>query len=144
MITSFSGENRFLSNFWPAKVMFGPYMYPTVEHAFVAGKTLDEGKRKIIRDEPSPGKVKRYGKKLVLVENWEEEKYDFMYKLVFQKFNSHQDLKQKLFDTGDQELIEGNAWGDKYWGCVWQENWWTGENNLGKILMDVRKTLKEI
>jgi predicted NAD-dependent protein-ADP-ribosyltransferase YbiA (DUF1768 family) len=43
-----------------------------------------------------------------------------------------------LIDTGDQELIEGNWWGDVIWGVCNGK----GENHLGKILMEVRKELK--
>lgn len=35
-------------------------------------------------------------------------------------------------------LIEGNDWGDTFWGMVDGE----GENNLGKILMRVREEIK--
>lgn len=42
---------------------------------------------------------------------------------------------KKLIKTGDAELIEGNWWGDKYWGMCNGE----GMNKLGKILMQVRK-----
>ena len=38
----------------------------------------------------------------------------------------------------DEYLEEGNNWGDKVWGTVNGE----GENNLGKILMRVRKELR--
>jgi hypothetical protein len=46
-------------------------------------------------------------------------------------------LKAKLLATGNQELIEGNTWGDCYWG-VCEGN---GQNHLGKILMQVREEL---
>jgi len=41
-------------------------------------------------------------------------------------------------------LIEGNNWGDEFWGCVWNEKTkrWNGKNNLGKLLMKVRERLK--
>lgn len=40
--------------------------------------------------------------------------------------------------TRDRMLIEGNDWGDTFWGMVDGE----GENNLGKILMRVREEIK--
>ena len=42
-----------------------------------------------------------------------------------------------LIKTGNTELIEGNFWGDTFWGICDG----VGENNLGKILMRVRKEL---
>ena len=40
-VTEFQGEYRFLSNFWPAQVVFEGVTYPTSEHAYQAAKTLD-------------------------------------------------------------------------------------------------------
>ena len=39
MISNFSGEFDFLSNFHPARVAFGGIVFPTVEHAFQAAKS---------------------------------------------------------------------------------------------------------
>ena len=41
--------------------------------------------------------------------------------------------------TRDRVLIEGNDWGDTFWGMTDGE----GENHLGKILMRVRAELRE-
>jgi N-glycosidase YbiA len=57
--------------------------------------------------------------------------------LLRQKFSSGE-LYEKLLATGDALLVEGNSWGDRYWGQVQG----TGENHLGKLLMQVRKELK--
>ena len=62
-----------------------------------------------------------------------------MYEIVKAKFEQNEDLRKRLINTGDEELIEGNTWGDKIWGKVKGE----GQNNLGKILMRVRKELRE-
>ena len=56
---------------------------------------------------------------------------------LIQKF-SDKKLQKKLIDTGDAELIEGNWWGDKFWGVCEGE----GENHLGKLLMEVREMFK--
>jgi len=40
-------------------------------------------------------------------------------------------------DTGKSELIEGNTWGDTFWGVSGV----IGQNNLGKILMKIREEL---
>jgi predicted NAD-dependent protein-ADP-ribosyltransferase YbiA (DUF1768 family) len=57
--------------------------------------------------------------------------------LVRQKFSKDPVLRQRLLDTGDQDLVEGNTWGDTFWGvCRGQ-----GSNWLGRILMDVRAEL---
>lgn len=58
--------------------------------------------------------------------------------LLREKFQ-RKDLKQKLLDTGDAELIEGNTWGDTYWGMVGNK----GHNHLGRLLMKVREEINE-
>ncbi len=136
-IDSFHGEHRFLSNFWPAVVTLDHEHYPSVEHAYVAAKTLDAAKRKAIATVPTPGAVKRLGRSLVLREDWDTIKLDVMRDLVGQKFE-HPDLRALLLATGDEELIEGNTWGDVFWGVCRGK----GENHLGKILMAVRDAAK--
>ena len=54
-------------------------------------------------------------------------------------FSQNEDLKEKLLDTGNEHLEEGNTWGDKIWGTVNGK----GQNNLGKILMMVREELRK-
>ncbi len=51
---------------------------------------------------------------------------------------SDNDLAQRLLATGDAELVEGNNWGDRFWGICRGE----GRNELGKILMKVRDELR--
>ena len=133
MINEFKDKYFFLSNFYPASVTVDNITYPTSEHAFAAEKTLDMEKRKEIASLPTPGQAKRAGRNLVLRENWEDIKFQAMLVVVKFKFNQHPDLKQKLIDTGDEELIEGNNWGDKVWGV--DINTGEGDNWLGKILM---------
>ena len=63
-----------------------------------------------------------------------------MYEICQEKFNQNTDIAQKLMNTGDAILIEGNYWGDTYWGkCNG-----VGQNNLGKILMKFREELFEL
>jgi len=59
-----------------------------------------------------------------------------MWELLKQKFNDPV-LKQKLLDTGDQELVEGNFWNDFTWGVCNG----VGKNWLGKMLVELRKRL---
>lgn len=136
-ITSFTGEYRFLSNFWPAEVTFEGEVYPTVEHAYQAAKTLDKAERAFIQTCKTPGAAKRMGRTITIRDDWGKAKLQVMVELVTEKFQRHKDLLQKLKDTGDRQLIEGNTWGDTYWGVCEGE----GENFLGKILMAARTGL---
>ena len=141
-ITTFRMDNRFLSNFWtPAYVKYDDMWFDSVELAYVAAKTLNMDHRKIIQN-MKPGEAKRYGRQLVMRPDWDQVKYEIMLDLVRQKFQNNL-LRQKLIDTGDADLEEGNTWHDQYWGvCNCGKCKGTGENMLGKILMQVRKEME--
>ncbi|KKL19333.1 hypothetical protein LCGC14_2466550 [marine sediment metagenome] len=141
MIDRFDGTYRFLSNFYvlPKPITHDGIIYPTTEHAFVAAKTLDFKKRFEISKIPATeaGKAKRVGRTLVLRPEWEKAKTRIMYELVLLKFVLNQDLRWKLLDTYPSRLVEGNTWGDTYWGVCQG----VGQNKLGSILEIVRQQL---
>ena len=139
MINRFYGRYRFLSNFYGAPVEYEGVCYPTVEHAFQAAKTLDEGLRIVVRDLPTPGHAKRFGRRLSHRPSWEKIKLGIMGDLVWLKFSGDRRLAVKLLRTKDVELVEGNTWGDSFWGVCNGK----GENHLGKILMRVRDRLRQ-
>ena len=139
-ILEFRGKYRFLSNFYPCMINMDGMEYPSTEHAFQAAKTLDHEVRDTIRLIDKAWEVRKYGRdksKVKLRDGWNSMRIEVMEVLVTQKFNCHIDLRKKLLATGDEELIEGNWWGDDFWGVCRGK----GENNLGKILMRVRSKL---
>lgn len=136
-VNGFQGGYRFLSNFWPATVIYDDDTYPTVEHAYQAAKTLDVDARIRIQWASKPGDAKRMGRRIKLREDWESIKLHVMDSLLMQKFAA-EPLLSKLLGTGDDELIEANTWGDTYWGVCNG----VGDNHLGKLLMVVRERLR--
>ena len=113
--------------------------YPTAEHLFQAAKFEDEKTRKLIAKADGPAAAKRIGKSAKgIIPGWNSKRVGIMEQILRAKFEQNPDLMQKLVATGDAELIEGNTWGDKFWGQVNGE----GENNLGKILMKLREEFK--
>ncbi len=142
-ITSFSGKYKFLSNFYPVWIKdkecyAGGYAYPSAEHLFQACKTFDENEQKVIWSCTTASLAKKEGKNCTLRDDWDDVKLDIMEEIVLQKFIQYPDLEEKLLATGDVELIEGNRWGDTFWGMSKGE----GRNELGKILMKVRETCR--
>lgn len=134
IITSFSGEWRWLSNFWPCKVELDGIIYPSSEHAFVAYKTVNEQERITISKIPTPGQAKKYGRTMTLRKDWERVKLVVMARIIAAKFDQNPDLWGKLMATKGMFLIEGNTWGDQFWGVCNGE----GHNHLGKIIMAYR------
>ena len=139
-IDRFMGKYRFLSNFYSSPIRHEGINYPTVEHAYQAAKTLHNVVRKEIAEEETPGGAKRLGNQIQLRSDWEKIKVSIMRELIRQKFTKHAGLAKKLLDTGITKLIEGNTWGDTYWGVCNG----VGNNKLGKILMGLRKQLRAI
>ncbi len=136
VIDRFKGEHRFLSNFLGGPVSYDGETYETVEHAYQAAKTTDLVVRKAIQECATPGRAKRLGQKSSLRPDWEDVKEGVMFGLLRIKFQIPE-FRDKLLDTGSTPLIEGNTWGDVYWGVCRGE----GENRLGKLLMRIREEL---
>lgn len=137
VIDSFNGRYRFLSNFHPVKVIYDNIEYSSVEHAYQAAKTLNPSMRRKIRETEAPKKAKELGRKAELRSDWERIKLSIMEELLKQKF-SNPDLKRALLNTGEKTLIEGNWWGDVFYGVCNGK----GENHLGKLLMKIRTELR--
>ena len=136
-IDSFTEENRFLSNYYASPITYEGVEYPTVEHAFQAAKTLDVETRKRIAAMNTPGEAKYMGRCVTLRKDWEQVKFSVMKELLELKFRSNTALALRLLATGDAYLIEGNTWNDTIWGVCNGK----GQNNLGKLLMEVRSEL---
>jgi ribA/ribD-fused uncharacterized protein len=107
-------------------------------------KTKNVEEQEAIRAAPTAGIAKVYGRTVEKIrDGWDGYKVAFMREIVRAKFNQHPELMEKLLATGDDVLVEGNDWGDRFWGKVKRENGlWMGENWLGKILMEVREEAK--
>lgn len=133
-IDKFEGDYRFLSNFWSVQVQYNGVVWPSAEHAYQAAKFNDPKKTAKILANQDPKSAKRYGKTKGLRPDWEEVKVDIMRDIVRAKFDQHHMLMDKLKTTSPNELIEGNWWGDTFWGVCNGK----GENLLGKILMEIR------
>ena len=136
-ITSFSGEHRFLSNFWLHPVTIDAWTFPSSEHAYQAAKSASETDWLFfINPQMTPGQAKRMGAKLALREGWDKNRVEIMHEILKAKF-SDAHMAQILIGTGDAELIEGNHWGDTFWGVCKG----VGQNHLGRLLMEVRANL---
>lgn len=138
VIDRFDGKYRFLSNFSSHSIKIGGHTYKTAEHAFQAHKTNDAAQRGLVRQQPTPGRAKYVGRRVTLIKDWEDRKVDIMEMIVGMKFTQNLEARKALLETGDAKLIEGNTWGDTFWGVCRGR----GNNELGKILMRVRESFR--
>jgi len=137
MIDEFKGHHRLLSNFFESSVIYEGILYRNSEAAYKAQKCIkDEYKLNFTKLNAKDSKI--LGSQVKLREDWDEVKDEIMYEIVLQKFRSTA-MYSLLKSTGEQELVEGNSWGDTYWGVCKGE----GKNKLGKILMRVRTELNQ-
>ena len=141
MIFGFFGAFRFLSNFYILEngVWFEELTYPSVEHAFQAAKWPVDMRAQFMGVES--WRAKKLGKLAPHFnkKKWDKKKVGVMSGFVRQKFEKNPRLRAMLLMTEGCKLEERNNWGDIFWGTDEQGN---GENQLGKILMDVRRDLK--
>ncbi len=154
VIDSFSGDYRFLSNFWYSPVPDGEIVWPTVEHGYQFFKLVNAEKLatkeyldslNLSRFRSSkrpylncrPWEIKSWGQEIELRSDWEQVKIPLMARLVKAKFLDLE-MRQLLLDTDDAELIEGNTWNDTFWGVCNGK----GHNHLGKILVAERHEIR--
>lgn len=138
-IFTFTGEYRFLSNFFPATFVWEDILWPNSEAAYQAAKSLDHNVRLQFAAMTNPATAKKQGRMIDCRSDWEEIKYDLMYEIVYAKFKQNSDLKTALLKTGSVRLEEGNTWNDKTWGVCPPGPLGKGKNWLGLILMDIRQ-----
>jgi ribA/ribD-fused uncharacterized protein len=138
LITGFSKKTgfEFLSNFYNSSITFEGKLYPSVEHAYQAAKSLNQETRDLIRKADNPNLAKRLGQSIIVREDWNDVKISIMKSLIRKKFENPF-IRWRLKETYDRPLINENRWNDRYWGVV--EG--VGENWLGKILEEVRKEI---
>ncbi len=128
-------DYRFLINNYDSPIELDGEVYPTVEHAFQASKTLDTYDRSEIRMAPTARRAKRIGRSISLRPGWDDMREEVMYELLKKKFSvANKDLRSQLLATQNAKLVSG---GDTFWGEVDG----AGENTLGKLLMKVRANI---
>jgi hypothetical protein len=136
MIDSFTDKFGFLSNFYPGTIDYDGKLWGSVEHAYQAAKTINETEKDWIRQSPNAAVAKKRGRKATVRSDWEKIKVSVMLDILRIKF-SQPPFKRDLLATGKEELVEGNWWGDTFWGVCKGK----GQNMLGKLLMQIREEL---
>ena len=136
-ITEFRGEFSWLSNFFPIKIEYDGLVYPSVEHAYQAGKLINIEDRKLFLV-MSAGQAKRLWRNYQSYNLTEEFRLNLMYQLLSIKFNQ-EPFKSLLIATNNCNIIEGNYWGRHVFGYCLKTN--QGKNHLGQMIMNIREKL---
>lgn len=113
--------------------------WKTSEHYYQAQKFvhLQECYDRIVAAS-TPKEAAQLGRSMPMLRNdWEARKIRAMKWALYHKFTQHDDLRVLLLETENWELIE-NSPVDFYWGCGRSG---TGQNMLGKLLMQLRSHL---
>lgn len=129
-------DHEYLSNFYASSVAYEGMLYPTVEHAYQASKSLDPATRHLIKRAKDPNIAKRMGQGVLVRPDWRGARVDVMRLLIREKFKNPF-VRWKLKETVGKKLVNENRWNDRFWGTVHG----IGENWLGKILEEVREEI---
>lgn len=114
------------------------YFVNTVEHVYQADKCMHSTDYHKILMAATPARAKKYGRMVECRSDWDLIKIARMKHWLKVKFSTAYLANRLIEETEDRPLIEGNTWGDRFWGQVNG----VGENWLGRLLEEVRKELK--
>lgn len=128
----------FLNNFYRSRMFIYGRWWNWVEAPYQAMKTIVPEERDQIWAATTPRESRNLGQKVTMHDSWNDIKVEVMYQCCLAKFTQNEDLLDRLMDTGEEELIEDSPI-DSFWGCGADGK---GQNNLGKVLMRVRKDLR--
>lgn len=154
ILTFTTPETRWLSNMTRVEILYKGIIYPSTESFYQAMKYDENDRIKIegwnfsitirshIAYNLKPSESKQFSKENPMTNpKFEENKLEIMRYAQRQKYRQ-EPFKSKLLATGDAYLEEGNWWHDRFWGCDIKTR--EGENNLGRIIMEVRDELRNL
>lgn len=146
--------NGFLSNWYLADFVVNGIQFSSVEKYMMYKKASIFGDYLMasnILETDKADCIKQYGRSVSNYDDhiWSGIRQVMVYKGLFEKFNQNEELKRKLFMTGDSILAEC-AVKDRIWGIGLAMTdqrrnniqYWNGQNLLGYSLMLVRSELK--
>ncbi len=132
----------FLANFARTPFRLDGYIWPTVEHYYQAQKFVGTEHTDLIRLAASPALAAQMGRDRTrpLRPDWPDVRLAVMRQALLAKFSQHRRLREQLLATGSALLVERTR-RDAYWGDGGDGS---GQNRLGRLLMQVRDQLKSM
>ncbi len=127
-----------LNNWSAHQVNIWDKTFPSAEHAYQYKKfdmTNPEVAQKVLEASSAWTAYQlAHQYKADVRDDWQELKYSFMQEVLEAKATQHPDVQERLSKTAGRTIIHDSP-GNSYWGCGPDG---LGENNLGKIWMDIR------
>ncbi|MEK7150551.1 MAG: NADAR family protein [Patescibacteria group bacterium] len=138
-ILFYGGGFNCFSNLSSYAVEIDSLVFPTSEHAYQYAKFSDPMIKEKILNARSGYDAKMIAKENnnAVTPNWHQINLDVMERILRKKLEQHPHIRKKLLETGSREIIETSN-DDDFWG--WGPNK-TGQNNHGKIWMQLRREL---
>ena len=140
-ITEFRGVYEFLSNEFETPVGLEGGVYPSVAHAFQAARSSD----KDLRAQIAKVDIFQLYSLSETIENpsdWTRVRVKVMERLIRDKFMRSKELQRRLLDTGTRPIVntyeDTNQPSNLFWGVVQSK----GQNQVGALLMQLRKDLE--
>jgi len=140
-ITEFQGVHEFLSNEFGTPVGLEGGVYPSVAHAFQAARTSDKDLRRQIA-QVDLTQAYSLSEAIDNPADWTRTRVKVMERLIRDKFMRSKELQRRLLDTGSRAIIntyeDASQPSNLFWGVVQSK----GQNQVGVILMQLRKDLE--
>ena len=139
-----------LSNFYPCNIRFNGRRYESAEHAYqaekaIAARAFDKLNR--ILSAPTAARAKEIGREIPETPLWNRIKIDRMRDILNAKYRQNDYLGKYLCSIRGKEFIEANPV-DSFWGAgvslfstEIRSGKWSGRNELGKLLAEIRDDL---
>ena len=145
-----------LSNFGKCTVNMGPLTFPSSEHAYqfrACEEHIRADLAELIYKAETPKEAKAIAAEIKSPDvnsKWNLMKCDVMREVLVAKMNSSDEFRKQLLKTGDSILVEASST-DAYWGSglsyslttTTHPDFFPGENQLGKLLMELRDILQK-
>ena len=151
--TFYFGRNCPLSNFYPSFFTIDGHTFSSSEQFLQYSKAMmfnDQATAHTILATNIPDEQKKLGRQIANFEwqKWCNEAPEIVKRGIAQKFEENANLREFLKNTGSSEIVEC-ASRDKLWGIGLglyskdrrDKSKWSGRNEMGKILMEVRNDI---
>lgn len=131
-------DTNFLRNEFRCRVMYLGRRFYSVEHAFLAARSMDRADHRLIAECVSIRKARQRATQITKVRPlWDDHKPGIMLGILESKFEDPI-LAKQLLETIPQPIVYEST--DLYWGYQWKYK--RGQNMLGQLLMLVRDNLR--